>query len=389
MRALFLILAIVALLSLLPACGEKPPGGAESPAASAESQKSPEDQAFESVVNGFETGNFAGAIRAAQDFSDRYPESPRLPQVLYLSGRASISRGEFEAGEATLQTMLDRFPDNENAAFAGFYRAQAIYLKTHAPVKEYKLEREAAMPGYEQALAAFEEVGEKHKGDAEVAARSRLMAAQILYDMGRREESLKEFQAYQDEQPEGDYADQALFQIGCLLMDLERYEEATKIFDRLTREYPGNPNSGAAIDRIREMTLIGRPMPPLDNANWVTKAKKQDTSGKVVLIVFFNTWCPHCQHEVPRLEKVYRDLKDRGLVVLALTSHSKEQTDETVRGFASKHGLTFPIGVEPGKTADAYAVGRIPAAAIIDRAGVVRWRNAGDLVNESLVERFL
>ncbi len=389
MRASFLILAMVAVLSTLPACGEKPPGDAEAPAASAEPQKSPEDQAFETVVNSFETNNFGGAIDAAKDFAEKYPVSPHLPQVLYLSGRASLSRGDFEAAAAKLQEMVTRFPDDENAAFADFYRAQAIYLKTHLPVQKYEIELDAAQPGYERALATFKEVAEKHRGDAEIASRSRLMMAQVLYDTGQREEALKSFQAYLDQHPESEYADQTLLQIGSLLMDLERFEEAKEVFNQLTRSHPGTPSSGAALDRINEMSIIGQAMPPVQDPRWISTSETPGTKGKVVLLVFFKTSCAHCQHEMPRLETLHRDLKDKGLVVLALTSDLGDRSGTRVRTFVSKYGLTFPVGVDPGETAAAYAVGRLPAAAIIDRAGVVRWRNSGNLVNESLVERFL
>lgn len=389
MRASLLILALVALLSLLSACGGKPPEDSQPPPAGATASKNPEQLAYEMVVNNFERNDFAGAIRAAQDYVKRYPDTEHLPQVLYLSGRASISRGDFDTGETTLEEMLRRFPQNENVPFADFYRAQAIYLKTDVPVKEYKLELPQALPGYERALTAFQEVAEKYKGDAEVATRARLMAAQVLFDMGRREEALKAFRAYVAQQPDGEYTDQALFQIGALLVDLERYGEAKKAYNELNRKFPGNPNSGTAIDRLREMSLIGHPMPPLGRLRWMSEEKAPATKGKVVMVVFFNTWCPHCQHEMPRLEKIYSRLKDKGLVLLALTSHSRGQTDGSVVNFISKYGLTFPVAVESGQTADAYAVGRIPAVAIVDRKGIVRWRNSGDLVTESLIERYL
>jgi hypothetical protein len=36
-----------------------------------------------------------------------------------------------------------------------------------------------------------------------------------------------------------------------------------------------------------------------------------------------------------------------------------------------------------------FAVGRIPATAIVDREGIIRWRNSGTLLDEALIQRFL
>ena len=66
-------------------------------------------------------------------------------------------------------------------------------------------------------------------------------------------EVITAFQACLEAQPEGDYADQTLLQIGNLLMDLERYDEARATFERLTRSYPGSP-SGTTPAMVSDMT---------------------------------------------------------------------------------------------------------------------------------------
>ncbi len=390
------ILAVLLTLSvgLSPACGksgEEWGGGVDSSAPQAETRpaRSDEEQGFENVVSLFESRDFRGAIRNAKDFLADYPESSHLAQVLYLSGRASIMRGDFDDGIASLGDMRQRFPDDENIPFADLYIAQALYQKVHLPVVEYKLPRKEALPGYEKALTAFHETAEKHKGDAEIASRSRLMEGQIFQDMGRRTEALEIFQTYLEEQPSGDYADQALFQAADLLMNLERWDEAREAFGRLTREFPGTTHSGTSIDRIREMALIGEPMPSLQGSRWIDAPPPTDFRGKVVLVVFWSTWCAHCQHEMPKLELLYKKLSGRGLIVLGMTSNDQNQTDQSVKKFVEKYGVTFPIGIESGRAANAYAVGRIPAAAIIDQKGIVRWRNSGDLVTEKLLKSYL
>lgn len=59
------------------------------------------------------------------------------------------------------------------------------------------------------------------------------------------------------------------------------------------------------------------------------------TKNKYTILVFWNSDCGHCQHEIPALKKVYEDsLRTLGVGVFAV---STEQTDSTFRAFAAKN----------------------------------------------------
>jgi glutathione peroxidase len=69
--------------------------------------------------------------------------------------------------------------------------------------------------------------------------------------------------------------------------------------------------------------------------------------GKVVLVVNTATRCGFTP-QFEGLEKLYREYKDRGLVVLGFPSNQfgnqEPQTDETMAGFCRDHfGVSFPL----------------------------------------------
>jgi len=71
---------------------------------------------------------------------------------------------------------------------------------------------------------------------------------------------------------------------------------------------------------------------------------------------------------MPGMERLYQKYKDKGLVVLGIS----EDADGAgaVPPFVKKHGLTFPIGLDPKMSvAASYGVWALPSTFIIDRQG--------------------
>ena len=69
--------------------------------------------------------------------------------------------------------------------------------------------------------------------------------------------------------------------------------------------------------------------------------------GQVVLINFWATWCPPCRIEMPGFERVYRDKKDQGFVIVALSTDRAGTA--AVERFLSERGITFHVAMaSPG-----------------------------------------
>lgn len=111
--------------------------------------------------------------------------------------------------------------------------------------------------------------------------------------------------------------------------------------------------------------------------------------GQVVFLNFWATWCPPCQKEMPSMEKMYRDYRDQGFVILAV---SVGESKDTVRNFVDEYGLSFPVYLDRSK--DVYGefnrTNGIPQTYIIDRQGVIRIyipgsRDWNSLANRSMI----
>ena len=102
--------------------------------------------------------------------------------------------------------------------------------------------------------------------------------------------------------------------------------------------------------------------------------------GHPVWINFWATWCPPCQRETPVLRDTYEAHKREGLVLIAI---DVQEPAEAVREYATKYGLTYPIGLDvTGAVFRTYRIFGLPSQYFIDRDGVIRGRYFGPLTRD-------
>ena len=111
--------------------------------------------------------------------------------------------------------------------------------------------------------------------------------------------------------------------------------------------------------------------------------KLEQYRGKVVLLNFWATWCKPCTTEMPAMQTVYDELREKGFVVLAVN----ELEDEgKVREHIVAYKHTFPVLLDhENKVANLYGVFGLPVSVFIDQNGVVREYIKGGLLTEARI----
>ena len=99
--------------------------------------------------------------------------------------------------------------------------------------------------------------------------------------------------------------------------------------------------------------------------------------GKVVVIEFLLTNCPHCKRVAMMIAKVQGERAQRGLQTIGI-AFDNNINGKTVAQFSQNLGVTYPIGYTSSAEVDSY-LGRtpterlmVPQIVVIDRAGVIR-----------------
>ncbi len=88
---------------------------------------------------------------------------------------------------------------------------------------------------------------------------------------------------------------------------------------------------------------------------------------RVVILNFWASWCDPCIKEMPDLESLYRQTRDRGVVLVAVNQDSREAI---ARDFTKRLGITMPvIWDEDGRIAKKFGTFRFPETYIVDLDG--------------------
>lgn len=104
--------------------------------------------------------------------------------------------------------------------------------------------------------------------------------------------------------------------------------------------------------------------------------------GKKVFVNFWASWCEPCKAEMPAIEKIYQEYKDKDLVILAINIGENKKT---VERFITDNKYNFQVLLDPkGKIAEEYNVSAIPVSYFINENGDIVNRRVGSMKFEEM-----
>jgi len=97
------------------------------------------------------------------------------------------------------------------------------------------------------------------------------------------------------------------------------------------------------------------------------KISLRDFRGKIVMLNFWATWCVPCREEMPAMEKLYQEFKDKNFVILAVAVKDRKQD---AIDFVKELKITYPIALDPeAKVGQEYGAWGLPATYLIGPKG--------------------
>ena len=140
------------------------------------------------------------------------------------------------------------------------------------------------------------------------------------------------------------------------------------------REVPspfiGKPAPGFRLEQLHDAKLAFAP---------------EDMKGKVWMLNVWASWCVSCRVEHPLLV----DISRRGIVPIVGLNY-KDKRDEGLQWLA-KLGNPYALSAfdESGKVGIDYGVYGVPETFVIDKEGVIRYKQIGPITPEALEQKIL
>ena len=180
-----------------------------------------------------------------EDAVKRFPEDPRVPDMLYQAGLLHYRANETDGAIDLLHQALDRHPTPDLVPTIKFGLAQALRTRVrHAEVVELLKDFARDYPDHQLLPTAL------------------YMLAISQHDLGHLEESetiyrdlLKRYEGKQIPQAWVE----AHFELGAVLADRGRRREAAEFYRKYVMLNPGSPYAAAALERAGDMLLLRSP----------------------------------------------------------------------------------------------------------------------------------
>ncbi|MDI6766736.1 MAG: TlpA disulfide reductase family protein [Bacteroidota bacterium] len=151
-----------------------------------------------------------------------------------------------------------------------------------------------------------------------------------------------------------------------------------------------NPISGKASN-VSEIMSVSKRDNMAPNFSWKDQSGKtidfDSFRGKVTLINFWATWCGPCKREIPDLIALSKEMADKNVKFLGISTDRGSNAIEEVRSFVADKGISFQIVISNEDIEEAYGNVRvIPTTFLIDANGKIAQTIVGVRSKEQFAE---
>ena len=109
-------------------------------------------------------------------------------------------------------------------------------------------------------------------------------------------------------------------------------------------------------------------------------------AGRPVVVNFWGPSCVPCRDEFPLLESKLAQHASEGLAIVGVLT---DDPPDPARAFVAEYGATWPTVIDPDKAIkSAYRVAARPQTYFIDRAGVLRSIQVGELTDADFERQY-
>jgi thiol-disulfide isomerase/thioredoxin len=165
--------------------------------------------------------------------------------------------------------------------------------------------------------------------------------------------------------------------------------EAKPALDQFMAQYANTKAAAQAAALVDSLASVGKAAPAAWEVDkWYQGSDSDLTASGTTVVIFWETWCPHCRRALPLLQAMHDQFEAQGLNMVGLTKLSRNSTDAQVEEFIAQNKIRFSMGKENGRVSAYFGVSGIPDSAVI-KDGKVIWSGHPAAINNSMVQGWL
>jgi len=101
-----------------------------------------------------------------------------------------------------------------------------------------------------------------------------------------------------------------------------------------------------------------------------TQTSLSDYQGKVIILDFWDTWCPPCRMEIPNFVKMQKEWGGKGLQIIGMALGRRGL--KAVQSFAKDYKINYPIVIVDNTTLGEYGpIAGIPTTFVVGQNGKI------------------
>ncbi len=149
-------------------------------------------------------------------------------------------------------------------------------------------------------------------------------------------------------------------------------KEARTWYQQLATNYRTTPSAKRAVGALRRLGLVGKPLAIAGDALGGGTLDTQQYRGKVLLVIFWATWCQPCTEDLPQITAMYKQHRRNGFEVVGINIDSP---GAPIKQYIDQYKISWPHIHEDGglesRPAVEYGVISVPTMILAGRDGNV------------------